>query len=315
LRSVGNLADEATWAFTRRGRLDTVDAMRCLLLAIAIAACGPANRTGGDGVDAPANRDGGPTGDAIDDGCGGVPNCYSVYAHSDHTLYVIDLMTKTLQTVGPFKAPMVSGGEDVITDLAVAPDGTIWVVSETAIYKADGTDGHVTKVGSLATCGTRGVALTFTAAGKLYTGDFTGKICEIDVTQTPPVVKPPVTLSNGLALSGDLVAVADGTVFGTLYKISDMPGKGSNLSNILGKIDVTTGAVTQLGASGYPKLFGTSFAHGKVMGFTHDGTGNVIEMDPLTGVGAIFGTFTDPGTAMGISFAGAGVNALVPVIQ
>jgi len=94
-----------------------------------------------------------------------------------------------------------------------------------------------------------------------------------------------------------------------------MPGKGSNLSNILGKIDVTTGAVTQLGASGYPKLFGTSFAHGKVMGFTHDGTGNVIEMDPLTGVGAIFGTFTDPGTAMGISFAGAGVNALVPVIQ
>jgi hypothetical protein len=94
-----------------------------------------------------------------------------------------------------------------------------------------------------------------------------------------------------------------------------MPGKGTNLSNVLGKIDVTTGTVTQLGASGYPKLFGTSFAAGKVMGFTHDGTGNVIQMDPMTGAGTIFGTFKDPATSMGISFAGAGVNALVPIIQ
>lgn len=267
-------------------------------------------------MDAPGGTDGThPTADAIDDGCAGVPNCYSVYAHSDHTLYVIDLMTKQLQTVGLFKAPMVSGGEDVITDLAVAPDGTIWVVSETALYQANGTDGHVTKIGSLATCGTRGVALTFTATGKLYTGDFTGKICEIDITQSPPVVKPPVTLSSGFALSGDLVAVADGTVFGTLYKLSDMPGKATNLSNVLGKINVTTGAVTPLGASGYPKLFGTSYAHGHVIGFTHDGTGDVVEMDPVTGTGTLFGTFTDPSTTMGISFAGAGVNALVPVLQ
>ena len=287
--------------------------MRCLLLAILISACGPANRTGGDGAaDAPTTSDGAPT---VDDGCGGVPNCYSVYAHSDHTLYVIDLMTKALQTVGPFKAPVVNNVEDVITDLAVAPDGTIWVISETALYKASATDGHVTKVGSLAACGTRGVALTFTAAGKLYTGDFKGAICEIDVAQTPPVVKPPVTLKNGMALSGDLVAVADGTVFGTVYKISDNAGQGTNLSNVLAKIDVTTGVVTQLGASGYPKLFGVSYAHGHVIGFTHDGTGNVIEMDPATGAGTIFGTFTDPATSMGISFAGAGVNALVPVIQ
>jgi len=158
------------------------------------------------------------------------------------------------------------------------------------------------------------VALTFTPSGKLYTGDFKGAICEIDTTQSPPVVMTPVMLSNGMALSGDLVAVGNGTVFGTIYKLSDNTNQGSNLSNILAQIDLTTGAVTQMGPSGYPKLFGVSFAAGKVIGFTHDGTGNVIEMDPTTGTGAIFGTFMDPATSKGISFAGAGVNALVSII-
>ena len=300
--------------------------MRSLLLAIMICACGPSSRgglstttdatgAGNNGSDANV----GTGGDATDDGCGGLQNCYSVYAHADHELYVIDLTTKQLQTVGPFNAPTVGSGsnaaEDVITDLAVAPDGTIWVVSETAIYTASTTDGHVTLVGSLAACGSRAVALTFTPSGKLYTGDFKGAICEIDTTQTPPVVKPPVTLSGGMALSGDLVAVGDGTVFGTVYRMSDMAGKASNLSNILATIDLTTGTVTQMGASGYPKLFGVSFAHGKVIGFTHDGTGDVIEMDPMTGVGSLFGTFTDPATSKGIAFAGAGVNALISIIQ
>lgn len=104
-------------------------------------------------------------------------------------------------------------------------------------------------------------------------------------------------------------------MFGTVYNMSDMPDKGSNLSNILATIDLTTGAVTQLGASGYPKLFGVSFANGKAIGFTHDGTGNVVEMDVTTGAGTIFGTFTDPMTSKGIAFAGAGVNALVSIIQ
>jgi predicted small lipoprotein YifL len=297
--------------------------MRSMILILSLAGCGPATRGGSNnGPDASTvGGDSNPLGngpDAGDDGCGGLQNCYSVYAHADHVLYQIDLSTKQLHTIGPFNAPKVGSGttaaEDVITDLAVAPDGTIWVVSETAIYTASTTDGHVTMVGSLAACGSRGVALTFTPSGKLYTGDFKGAICEIDTTQSPPVVRSPVTLSDGMALSGDLVAVGDGTVFGTVYKVADMPGKASNLSNILATIDLTTGNVTQLGPSGYPKLFGVSFAHGKVIGFTHDGSGNVIEMDPTTGAGTVFGTFMDPATLKGISFAGAGVNALVSII-
>lgn len=297
--------------------------MRIVLAsACLLAACGSPARNGGGGsgaIDAPGgSASDAPSGthDAPDDGCGGVPNCYSVYAHSDNTLYVIDLVTKALVTVGPFNAPAAgTASHDVITDLAVAPDGTIWAVSETALYTASAVDGHVTKQGSLSACGQRAVALTFTPAGKLYTGDFKGAVCAIDTSGATPVVGAPVTLSNGLALSGDLVAVADGTVFGTLYKLSDASNKGTQVSNLLGKIDLATGQVTPLGATGFPKLFGVSFAHGKVIGFTHDGTGHAVELDPTTGVGTVYATFLDPTTHTGISFAGAGVNALVPIIQ
>jgi hypothetical protein len=66
-----------------------------------------------------------------------------------------------------------------------------------------------------------------------------------------------------------------------------------------------------VGASGFPKLFGVAFSLGQVFGFTHDGTGRVVTIDPNTGVGTLFNTFNDPTTNQPISFAGAGVNALV----
>src|SRR5262245_22196557 len=70
--------------------------------------------------------------------------CYTVYAHGDHILYKVDLLAKTLVTVGPFKAPMVNGNEDIITDLAVSPTDVIYVTSKTQLYTASSTDGHVT---------------------------------------------------------------------------------------------------------------------------------------------------------------------------
>jgi hypothetical protein len=247
-------------------------------------------------------------------GCGDLANCYSVYAHSDHTLYVIDLIAKKLDVVGPFKAPSVKGAEDVITDLAVAPDNTIYVVSETAIYTADPHDGHVTQVGTTSSCGTKTVALTTTPGGKVYAGDYSGALCEIDVSARPPIVKSPVTMSGGLALSGDLVAVDDGTVFGTAYRLSDSSGHGTQNDNLLVKVDLASGATTVVGGgSGFPKLYGTSYAQGKVFGFTHDGTGDVVTIDPTNGAGTFYATFTDPSTGNGISFAGAGVNSLVQI--
>jgi hypothetical protein len=297
---------------------------RLLVVTVVLCACGPNNghpiadaAGGGDGPgtpDAPI----GPVADA-DTGCNGLANCFSVYAHGDHTLYVVDLQAKTLHTVGPFNAPLVNVGgqmkEDVITDLAVAPDNTIYVISETALYTADPTDGHVTKVGTTAACGTKTVAFTSTPDGKMWAGDFGGKICEVDITTNPPTVKAPVTMSGGLALTGDMVAVDDGTVFGSAYKLTDPSGTGTQNDNLLVTVNVTTGAVTQLGTgTGYPRLYGVAYALGEVFGFTHDGTGRVVTVDRTTGAGTPYATFTDPATGTGISFAGAGVNPMVPII-
>lgn len=278
--------------------------IRFSIVVALLAACGgPGARDNGTDVDAnPGNGSGSGSGSGSGDS-----GSYSVYAHSDGVLYTIDLSTQALVTIGKFNAP----SSDPITDLAVAPNGTIYVISETSLYTADAQDGHVTKVGSLSTCGTKAVALTTTSDGRIWMGDYNGAICQIDISGATPVVKPPVTMSNGMALAGDMVGVGNGTVFGTVYKLSQSSTQNNNL---LAKIDVTTGTVTQLGPSGYPKLFGVAFQQDKVFGFTHDATGRVVTIDPTTGVGTMYATFKDPTTNQPISFAGAGVNSLVVIL-
>ena len=301
--------------------------MRIVWIALFVSACAPNSRIGGpNGAHDLASfvGDGNEdlampfTGDLAvpPNGCNGASGCYTVYAHGDHELYSIDLMAKTLIDVGPFKAPMVGSSEDVITDLAVAPDGTIWVVSHASLYTASAMDGHVTKVGDLATCGTEAVALSFTPDGKLYSGDYKGALCNIDTTMMPPKVTLVGMLSGGLALSGDLVAVGDGTMYGTAYKLSDSSNSGTQINNLLVKIDPTTAQVTAtLGSTNYPKLFGAAYALGQVFGFTHDGSGDVITISPMTGAGTLFNHFDDPANpGHGIYFAGAGVNSMVSPI-
>ncbi len=254
----------------------------------------------------------------VDSGTGGGTDPFTVYASADHVLYKIDLQQKTLVTIGPFNAPQVTVGsttdEDVITDLAVAPDSTIYVVSETNLYTADPGDGHVTLLTKLQACGTKAVALSFTNDGSLYAGDFSGHYCKIDLSTTPATVSQVGTLGMNMALAGDIVAVNDGTMYGTA--IDTTMSTATNMNNILVKLDPTTGMVLQkIGSTGFPNMFGVAFALGQVFGFTHDGTGRVVTIDPTTGQGTLFGTFTDPTTGKGISFGGAGVNPMVPPIS
>lgn len=274
----------------------------------ALVACGPSSR-GTPGDDDDAGGDGGGGGGDGNGGSGGSGNnnSYTVYAHSDTVLYSVDLANKTLVTVGEF------GGSDSMTDLAVAPDGTIYVVSETAMYTANATTGAATMIGPLAACGTKAVALTTTPSGQIWAGDFHGALCQIDTSTSPPTVEPAITMGSNMALTGDFVTVDDGTVYGTAYNLSDGTGSGTQANNLLVKIDLTSGATTVVGSTGYPELFGTAFQQGQVFGFTHDGTGHVITIDTTTGVGTLYNTFTDPSTHKGIAFAGAGVSSLVQI--
>jgi hypothetical protein len=245
-------------------------------------------------------------------GCEGeLQGCYTVYAHSNDVLYLIDLMAKQLVKVGPFNAPMVNGQPDVITDLAVAPDNTIYAVSNTTLYTVSATDGHVTAKGPLGACGMQSVALTFDPNGTLYAADFKGAFCKIDLQPQTPVVSVVGMLSGNLAISGDIVSVGDGTMYGTAYNLSDPSNSGTQLDNYLVKLDPTSAQATIIGSTGYPKLFGVAFALGQVFGFTHDTTGHVVTIDPKSGKGTIYNTFTDPMTNQPITFSGAGVNAMV----
>lgn len=251
-----------------------------------------------------------PDGGPGPDPCSGELNgCYTVYAHSDHVLYRLDLAKKLIVEIGPFKAPMVSGKEDGITDLAVATDETVYVISKTNLYTADRGDGHVTLVSAVDACGGYAVALTFTPDGNLYAGDHKGAFCRIDIGTRPPRVIPLGMIGGGFGIAGDLVAVGDGTMYGTVYSLNDA---STESNNTLVRIDPATGTIARtIGPTGFPRLFGVAFEEGQVFGFTYDGSGKVVTIDPKTGAATLFGTFTDPMTGKGIPFAGAGVNAKV----
>jgi hypothetical protein len=278
------------------------------LLVVGVA-CGPSRNSpaGDDDSGGDAGGGGGDGGGGGSGGSGGTG--YTVYAHSDSVLYSIDLQTSTLVTVGDFNSP----NKEAMTDLAVGTDGTIYVISETFLYTASAANGQVTELGPMSDCGSDTVALTTTASGQIWAGDFDGNLCQIDVSVSPPTIGAPEKMGNSMALTGDFVGVSDGTIFGTAYDLGDKSGSGTQANNVLVKVDLSTGAVTQVGATGYPELYGVAFQEGKVFGFTHDGTGRVVTIDTTTGAGTVFGTFTDPSTQKGISFAGAGVNALVQI--
>src|SRR5579862_9530666 len=133
--------------------LKTAGVAATMGFAIALVGCGPASH-GGSITDA---SHGGASSDSDN---GGGSDGFLVYAHSDTVLYSIDLSTKSLITVGNFNAT------SSMTDLAVAPNGTIYTISKTALYTVNPQTAQATQVGSLAACGTFGVALTTTSDGR-----------------------------------------------------------------------------------------------------------------------------------------------------
>lgn len=247
--------------------------LRLLCLALAVVGCGPGptvtirepdagvtvgGGTGGGGASALGGgtggggqgTSGGGGGSITQTGCEGQPlGCYTVYAHGNHDLYRINLATHALEVVGPFNAPQVGNSEDTITDLAVAPDNTIWVVSNTKLYRADPTDGHVTMVAPLSNCGTATVALTTTPDGVMYAADFKGAFCRIDFTGSTPTVVNLGSLPGGYAVTGDLVAVGDGTMFASIYRLTDAANTGTQADNLVAKINPATREVIVLGST------------------------------------------------------------------
>ncbi len=262
-------------------------------LLFATAACGP---EAGATLDAAGGADAGdPDAIAADAWVFAdvLPPPVLMYVHTADLLYVMDDATLSLTLIGSFNAP----GGDGITDVAVTPDGTLYGISQTKLYEIDQGTGQATYVADVP--GVSNVGLTFLPDGTLLATDQSGGVRRIDPTNG--MVTEIGAFGGGYATAGDLVAVADGT----MYAISDEGPVGDEFTNnVLLTVDTSTGMAAPVGQIGFGGVFGCAYANGHVYAFTRDGY--VIEIDRLTGTGTLRRTYP-------VAFWGAGVTPLVVV--
>ncbi len=215
----------------------------------------------------------------------------TIWANSKTTLYKIDPKTFAVTTIGSFNA-----GEDM-TDVAVTPDGTLYGVSFTKLYRIDKTNAKVTPL--VAIGGTGNNSLTFRDNGTLLASDSAGSLKVIN--PTTGVVTTIGSYGDGLTSSGDLVAVANGTMYGISSKKKG--GGDASSSNVLISVNTSSGKATAIGATGKSQVWGLAYAKSKVIGFTT--AGEILQIDPQTGSSTVIAN-------KGIEFWGAGQSPLVP---
>lgn len=219
------------------------------------------------------------------------PGGRKMYAHSQSELFAIDPATLKLTSVGLFgpQAPDIN-------DMAVTPGGELYAVSKTDLYRVDAATAQLTHVTKIQGDPAPAVALTFEAKGTLLAADKAGNLIRVD-PKTGQVTTIGSYGSN-LGESGDLVAIADGT----LYGVNDVDHKDNNQ---LMTIDPTTGAAQVVGSIGYPRVWGLAYWKGAIYGLTRGG--ELIRIDPKTGAGTHINTFST------YEFWGAAVTPLAPL--
>jgi hypothetical protein len=216
----------------------------------------------------------------------------TIFVHTGDALFTVDPVTFDLHEIGGF------GIDKAMTDIAVALDGTLYGVSMTSLYKIDRKTGLATKL--LDNISSTNVALTFQTDGTLLASDQSGAVRTIEPGSG--AVAEIGAYGAGFDTAGDLVAVADGTMFGISAK---GPGT-SKTSNVLLTVDPKTGAAVGVGPIGYDEVFGIAFSGGNVMAFTRGG--EIIRIDPKTGAGTVVRIYPDR------EFFGAGTSPLVPIL-
>lgn len=188
------------------------------------------------------------------------------------------------------------GSEPVITDLARAPDGSLWGTSFNRLWRIDSLTAQATPVmtyGSVSDVN----ALAFDANGGLFAATLGGSLVKIDLQQKQDNVIGP--LGSQYQSWGDLVFGPDGTLYAMVLTTG---GKG-----ILVSVDPSTGSATPISGSdvGFDNVWGLAFVGNTLYGLTADpssGQGALITIDTTTGIG----TFVRP---LQFSAFGAGASA------
>jgi hypothetical protein len=185
------------------------------------------------------------------------------FAETADVLFAVRLPQGTTSAIGP------TGAE--IDDIALHPNGTLYGVSPTGFYTLDPATGNATFVAGESTSLN---ALDAAPDGTLYAagGNALGTLDPTTGAFTMVLSYPAPYTS-----SGDL-AIIEGTLLAT---VTD--GGGGN--DELLAIDLASGAVSMVGTTGYPCVWGLAAYGTTLFGFTCDGL--VLGMDPMSGASTI----------------------------
>lgn len=223
----------------------------------------------------------------------------NVYVHSYQNLYAVDPESLEVMLIGPFGWP--GGPEaDMMTDIAVDGDGNITGISWGSVYAVDKDTAQCTFLATLS--GQEFNGLSWVPEGAidpggevLIAGGLQGSVWRIN-----PMTGESVQIGDyggAMESSGDIVSV-DG--FGTVATVKN----GSTL-DYLARLDLTTGAATIIGGTGYPDIWGVGYWRNKVFGFV--ATNEFVLIDVDTGEATYVSTGPE-------NWAGAGVTTSAPII-
>jgi hypothetical protein len=232
--------------------------------------------------------------DCADAACTSAPSCCvaqpTTVDGTIYDLYTVNPSGWVVTRIGPF------ANGDQMTDLAVTPDGRVYGISFSTLYSVNKTTGKATRIGDVP--GSSNNGLTFLPDGNLLASDSAGDLKRIN--PATGAVTDLGTFGNGLSSAGDLVAVANGTLYGVSATTAG-GGDGSG-NNVLLRIDPATGHATVVGPIGYGNVWGLAYVNSTILGFTTGG--QILRIDPQTGAGSVLAT-------RGVVWWGAGMSPLV----
>jgi hypothetical protein len=219
-----------------------------------------------------------------------------VYAHSDQTLFSVDPTSLAVTWIGEFNWPQ---GPDQMTDIALDRYGHMMGISYSTLYAIDPSNAKCTFLAFF----TEGMnALSFVAGSAADAGadeTLLGAGPDGSVYRIDPVTGAQTWLGyygNERSSSGDLVSI-EGATYATVLDLTDS-------SDVLVKVDPSTGAATEIGATGTTDIWGLGYWDGKLFGFT--ASNGIVDIDIGTGKATPI-----PGTDS-FSFWGAGVITNAP---
>jgi hypothetical protein len=199
----------------------------------------------------------------------------AVYAESSNHLYAVEPSTYGRDVhIGAIKT--AEGSSPQITDIAWdQTTKSLYALSFETLYQIDPETCRADPIGTR--LGIDDVnALAFDTFGNLYSATVAGQLVMIDTSSGQASIVG--SLGSDYEASGDLAFGPDGSLFGTVKA----PGRTTNL---LIRVNPSTGKATEIGDTAYRDVFGLFFVGNHLYGVTAENL--LISLDTKTGSGTL----------------------------